>query len=90
MLNKTSSAGIGKMKRHITELPSNGKAGQFLTIPPNLYNNSYIRIIWSYFYCSFSFLCSSFPLYVRVKRRKFVAHFCASGFLLLLMSLSDI
>ncbi|XP_059437812.1 lysine-specific demethylase JMJ31 isoform X1 [Corylus avellana] len=26
VLNKTSSAGIGKMKRHVSELPSNGKA----------------------------------------------------------------
>jgi hypothetical protein len=30
VLNKTSSAGIGKMKRHVSELPSNGKAGQFI------------------------------------------------------------
>lgn len=79
MLNKTSSAGIGKMKRHVSELPSNGKAGQFLTSPLNLYYNSYIRIIWSYFHCIFSFLHSSLPLYVGVKRRKFAAHFCSSG-----------
>jgi hypothetical protein len=29
VLNKSSSAGIGKMKRRISELPSNGKSGQF-------------------------------------------------------------
>ena len=33
VLHKTSSTIMGDMKRHICELPSNGKAGHFLISP---------------------------------------------------------